>query len=157
MPDDLLRFVSGPPGYSPWWLVLGLILLALVIAWWTAVFVATMPSARLRRMSVVSGLHARVLRYRFARTAAALGRQHRDGELTDEQTAAALSRILRSFLHQATGQPAQYMHVRAIAAADLGAAAPLLEALGDARFDRASHADVDQLGSATEELIRTWR
>ncbi|BBX18834.1 hypothetical protein CRI77_01625 [Mycolicibacterium duvalii] len=157
MPDDLLRFVSGPPGYSPWWLVLGLALLLSVIFWYVAVFVATMPSARLRAIPAVRDLHARVLRYRFARTVASINRRHRDAELTDEQAGAALSRTLRSFLHQATGQRAQYMHVRAVADSELRAAAPLLDALGTARFDRSSTVDVGRLGRDTEELIRTWR
>ncbi|HEY9263923.1 MAG TPA: hypothetical protein VIQ11_04885, partial [Mycobacterium sp.] len=134
MPDDLLVFVGGPPGYDPRWLWLGLILLILVIAWYVTVFVATMPAARLRRMPVVRSVHSRVLRYRFARTVATITRRHRSGELSGEQTSAALSRTLRSFL-QATGTRAQYMQLRAVAASDLAVAAPLLSALGDARFD----------------------
>ena len=67
-----------------------------------------------------------------------------------------MSRTLRSFLHQATGERAQYMQLRAVAASDLAPAAPVLEALGEAQFDKASTADVGQLGEQTEELIRTW-
>ena len=33
MPDDLLEFVSGPPGYSPIWLWFGIALLILVGQW----------------------------------------------------------------------------------------------------------------------------
>lgn len=157
MPDDLLRFVSGPPGFSAWWLAIGIGLLLLVIVWYITVFVATMPSGRLRGIPVIRDMHAWVLRHRFARTAASISRRHRDGELTGEQAGAALSRTLRSFLHQATGQRAQYMHVGTIAASDLRAATPLLEALGEARFDRSSTLDADKLGRDTEELIRTWR
>ncbi|MGE2832828.1 hypothetical protein [Mycobacterium sp. SMC-4] len=157
MPDDLLRFVSGPPGYSVWWLVLGVLLLVLVAAWYVTVFVATMPSERLRRVPVIRDLHARVLRYRFARTVAAIRRRYDAGDLTDEQAGASLSRTLRSFLHQATGQRAQFMHVRAIADTELREAAPLLDALGAARFDRSATADVGRLARETEELIRSWR
>ncbi|PRC45010.1 hypothetical protein C6A85_97330 [Mycobacterium sp. ITM-2017-0098] len=156
MPDDLLKFVSGPPSYSLVWLWLGLALLVLVIAWYALVLVATMPSHRLRRIPGVMTLHARLLRHRFAKTVRAITGRHRAGDLSAEQASAALSCTLRSFLHQATGQRAQYMQLRAIAASDLAPAAPVLEALGVAQFDRDSAADVGRLGDQTEELIRTW-
>ncbi|OAN32529.1 hypothetical protein [Mycolicibacterium iranicum] len=156
MPDDLLEFVSGPPGYSLLWLWLGLALLVLVIAWYALVFVVTMPSDRLRRIPGVEDLHGRLLRQRFAKTVRTITQRHREGELSDEQASAALSCTLRSFLHQATGTRAQYMQLRAIAASDLAPAAPMLEALGSVQFDRSSTADVGQLGEETEELIRSW-
>ncbi|MEZ0342837.1 hypothetical protein ACAG25_22985 [Mycobacterium sp. pV006] len=157
MQDDLLRFVGGPPGYSPWWLVLGVLLLALVICWYATVFVATMPSQRLRRIPVIRDLHARVLRHRYERTVASIGRRHRAGELSDAQAGAELSSALRSFLHQATGQRAQYMHVRAIAMSENRTAAPLLDTLESARFDRTAEVDVARLADETGELIRSWR
>ena len=156
MPDDLLKFVSGPPSYSPVWLWLGLALLLLLIGWYALVLVATLPSERLRRIAGVRALHARLLRYRFAKTVSTITRRHRDGELSAEQAGAALSSTLRSFLHQATGERAQYMQLRTIAATDLAPAAPVLEALGEAQFDSESTADVSLLGEQTEELIRTW-
>ncbi len=156
MPDDLLEFVGGPPGYPSWWLWLGLVLLLLVIAWYAAVFVATMPAQRLRRIAVIRSVHARVLRHRFTRTVRSTTRRHRSGDLSKQQASAALSRTLRSFLHQATGTRAQYMQLRTVAASDLAAAAPLLSALGDAQFDTSSTADVGRLGDETEELIGSW-
>lgn len=156
MPDDLLEFVSGPPGYSAGWLWLGLALILALIVWYTAVFVATLPSHRLRTIPVVRHLHARVLRHRFTRTVRRITESHRGGELSDTAAGAALGRTLRSFLHQATGRRAQYMHVRTVAEGELAAAAPVLSALGDAQFNRASTADVDRLGEQTEEVIRAW-
>lgn len=156
MPDDLLRFVSGPPSYSLVWLWLGLALLLLVIAWYTLVLVATLPSHRLRRLPGIQATHARLLRYRFAKSVRTITDRHRAGDLSAEQASAALSCTLRSFLHQATGERAQYMQLRAVAASDLAPAAPVLEALGEAQFDRNATADVGSLGDQTEELIRTW-
>lgn len=156
MPDDLLRFVGAPPPYSSWWLWLGLALIVLVIAWYAAVLVATMPSARLRRLPVIRSMHARLLRYRYARTTREITRRHRAGELNAVQAGAALSRTLRSFLHQATGRRAQYMQLKAIAAGDLAPAAPVLESLAEVQFDRTSTADLDRLGADTEEVIRSW-
>ena len=67
-----------------------------------------------------------------------------------------MSHTVRSFLHQTTGVRAQYLHVDEIAAGTLAAAAPLIAALRDARFDTAADADPDRLGAQAEELIRSW-
>lgn len=156
MPDDLLRFVGGPPGYSLWWLWLGVALILAVSAWFTVIVVSTLPSRRLRTMPVVRDAHARLLRQRFAGRVRTILRQHRAGELTDVAASAALSRTLRSFLHQATGRRVQYMQLKDIAASDLAVAAPVLEALGDAQFSAAPTADIDTLGADTEGVIRSW-
>ena len=156
MPDDLLRFVSGPAPYSPWWLWLGLALVLLVIAWYVTIFVWTMPSEQLRRVPVIRTLHSAVLRRRFIRSIRRIDARHRAGELSRTEAGTQISRTLRSFLHQATGTPAQYMHVEAIVASDLAAAGPLFAELNDAQFDPGSPAKVSAMGEAAEELIRTW-
>lgn len=156
MPDDLLRFVGGPLPYSAAWLWLGLLLTTVVIAWYVGVFVWTLPSQRLRRLPAVRTVHGKLLRHRFARAVARIAARHRDGELTAAQAGAAMSRTLRSFLHQATGARAQYMHLDDIASGELAPAEPMLTALDDAQFNTASAVRVDEVGTATEELIRAW-
>lgn len=156
MPGDVLRFVSGPTPYSSWWLWLAVILLLIVILWYAAVFVATMPADRLRDIPALRDVHARLTRRRFAGGIRHIGERRRRGELSDEQAYDQMSHTLRSFLHQATGLRAQYLHVDEIAAGDLAPAAPLMAALRDARFDTAGSPDPDQLGAQAEELIRSW-
>ncbi|BBZ14679.1 hypothetical protein [Mycobacterium branderi] len=154
--DDLLRYVSGPLPFSPWWLWAAVCLIVAVIAWLTGVFVWTMPPARLRAMPVIGGLHGRLLRWRFARSVARICGQHRSGAISARQAAAAISRTLRSFLFLATGTRAQYLHVGDIASGDLASAGPLFEALGDIQFNAESRVDVGAVGRSTEELIRSW-
>jgi hypothetical protein len=156
VPDDLLRFIIGPTPYSSTWLWLGLLLLLLVIAWYAGVFVWTLPSEQLRRSPLVRLLHARVLRRKFVRTIGSIGREYRAGDLSAQQAGARISSTLRSFLHQATGTRAQYMHVDDIGAGDLAEAAPLIARLNDVQFNTASKVDVAEACAATEELIRTW-
>lgn len=156
MPDDLLEFVSGPPAYSTVWLWLGLGLLLAVLLWYATVFIATMPSRSLAAAPGLRNLHGQLLRYRYAKTADDVTRSFRGGDLTAAQAGAELSHTLRSFLHQATGAPAQYMQLRTLANGDLASAAPVLEALGSAQFDRSSTVDVGRLGDQTAELIRSW-
>ena len=156
MPDDLLRYVSGPMPYSPWWLWLGVVLLVGVIAWCAGIFVWTLPSHRLRRIPVVRSLHAALLRRRFTRTIRSVDKQYREGELSAAQACAQMSRTMRSFLHQATGTRAQYMHVDDITASPLATAAPLFSELNDAQFNTTSRVDVRKVGAAAEEMIRAW-
>jgi hypothetical protein len=156
VPDDLLHFVGGPMPYSPWWLWLGLLLFLLVIGWCAGVFVWTLPSHRLRRIPVVRSLHAALLRRRFTHAIRSVDKQYRAGELSAAQASAQMSRILRSFLHQATGTRAQYMHLDDITASPLAKAVPLFSELNDAQFNATSDVDVTAAGSAAEEMIRTW-
>lgn len=156
MPVDLLRYVSGPIPYSPWWLWLGVFMSVIVIVWYTGVFVWTLPSHRLRGIPVVRSLHGKLLRRRFTRTIRSVDRQYRAGELSAAQACARMSRTLRSFLHQATGTRAQYMHIDDIAASPLAKSAPLFSELNDAQFNTTSNVNVSHVGSAAEELIRTW-
>ena len=156
MPGDLLRFVGGPTPYSPWWLWLGVALIVVVIVWYTAVFVLTMPGGRLREVPALREVHARLTRRRFAGSIRHIRERRRRGEIADAAAYDQMSHALRTFLHQATGIRAQYLHVDEIATGDLAPAAPLLAALRDARFDATADADPDRLGTQTEELIRTW-
>ena len=128
-----------------------------VIAWYVGVFVWTLPAERLRSIPVDSSLCTRsCCGARFARTIRSIDERYRAGELSAAQAGRQMSRTLRSFLHQATGTRAQYMHVDDIKSSDLAEAAPLLAALNDAQFNTASPVDVSEVGSTAEELIRSW-
>ena len=156
MPDDLLRFVGGPSPYSAWWLWIALALLLVVIGWYAGVFVWTLPAERLRHIPVVRSAHAKLLRRRFARTIRSIDERYRAGDLTAGQAGAQMSRTLSSFLHQATGTRAQYMHVDDIRSSEIAEAAPLISALNDAQFNTASPVEVSRVGATAEELIRSW-
>lgn len=156
MRDELLRHVIGPTPYSSWWLWAAIALLLVLIVWYATVLVATLPSEKLRGRAVVGPLHARLLRYRYTRRIAGITADHDAGHTTDAEACAALSRTLRSFLHQATGVRAQYMQLEAIARSQVGAAAPVLAELGEARFGDTAGADVGHLAARALELVRTW-
>ncbi|BBZ09484.1 hypothetical protein MDOR_36530 [Mycolicibacterium doricum] len=156
MRDELLRHVIGPTPYWPWWLWTAVLLLVLVTAWFALVFIATLPSDRLRGRPVVGPVHARLLRRRYAARIADITADHEAGRMSAADACAAISRVLRSFLHQATGVRAQYMQIDALEGSSASAAAPVLADLGDARFTAAPPADVGQLGARAQELVRTW-
>jgi hypothetical protein len=97
-----------------------------------------------------------VLRRRFTGSIRNAVAGHRSGGLTAGDAGARISRTLRSFLHQRTGTPVQYMHVDAIMASELAAAGPVLAALNDLQFNAESREDITELADTAEELIRTW-
>ncbi|MCG5433997.1 hypothetical protein LV457_17130 [Mycobacterium sp. MYCO198283] len=156
MPDDLLRFVGGPPSYASLWLWLGIALLVVVVLWYAGVLVWTMPSRRLRALPVVRDAHARVLRERFARSVREAVERHRAGEWSAARASGAMSAAVRNFLYQRTGAPAPYLQLSDLPRAGLEAAQPVLSTLADGQFNDASRISVADAGAAAEELIRTW-
>ncbi|MBW0018851.1 MAG: hypothetical protein JO236_15070 [Mycobacterium sp.] len=156
MPDELLPHLFGPQSYSSWWLVWAVLLLVALTVWHASVFVWTLPAHRLRRLPLVRRLHAQLIRNRFARRVQHIADQYRAGRMSAPQACAAISRTLRSFLHQATGAPAQYLHVDDLAGNHLAAAASLLTRLGDAQFNAEARADVADVNIEAQELIRSW-
>jgi hypothetical protein len=156
MPGDLLRYLGGPAGLSWWWWVLAGLFTAAIIAWYAGVVVWTLPAPRLRAIPVIRDLHVRLLRRRFAGTVANIAEQYRAGAISGGNAAGAMSRTLRSFLQVATGARVQFMHIADIADnTELAPAAPVFTALNDAQFST-DHADVDRLGDATQQVIRSW-
>jgi hypothetical protein len=162
VPDDLLRQVFGPQPYSSWWPWWVVLLVTAVVSWYAVIFVWTLPSHRLRRIPVVWRVHARLIRNRFAGCVQRIGDEHRAGRMPAPAACAAISQTVRSFLHQATGERAQYLHVGALeyeAGGQLAAAAPLLTRLGDAQFNADAHVtevDVADVSARAQELIRSW-
>ena len=156
MPDDLLHHVFGPQSYSSWWLWWAVLLLLVVGAWYASIFVWTLPSRQLRRIPLARGVHARLIRYRFARCVRSISDEHDAGRMSAPAACAAISRTVRSFLHQVTGERAQYLQVGTIADGDLAAAAPLLIQLGDAQFNAEARVDVADVSARAQELIRSW-
>ncbi|MCW2651533.1 MAG: Uncharacterized protein JWR32_2509 [Mycobacterium sp.] len=156
MPGDLLRYVCGPSPYSWWWLVLGLVVVAAVIAWCAGVLVWTLPAERLRQMPLIGPVHALMIRRRFAHTIRTAIEGYRSGELSAPEAATVMRGTLRSFLALVTGSRAQYMHVGDMAAGNLAPAAQVFAALNDIQFNIASAVDLDAVADEAEELITSW-
>lgn len=156
MSDELIRFVSGPTPYSSWWLWLAVMLSVLLIGWYAAVFLFTMPGRRIRGLPVVRAARSELAKRRSIRAVRVIGERYRAGELAAEPAAAAISQEVRAYLHAATGTRAEYMQLNAIAAGALAPAAPVLTDLTDAQFNADSVVDVGAAADSAEELIHTW-
>ncbi|OBH63428.1 hypothetical protein [Mycobacterium sp. E2479] len=156
MPDDLLRHIFGPQPYSLCWLWLAAVLTIAVMAWYAGIVMWTLPSHRLRRIPIVRRMHGWLIRNRFARCVQRIAREHDAERMSAPTACAAISRTVRSFLHQATGARAQYLQINAIADGELAPAAPLLTQLGDAQFNAESRINVADMSAQAQELIRAW-
>lgn len=157
MPGDLLRYLAGPTGYSPWWWLLVGALALVVVFYYTGVYVWTAPPTWLRRHKVLGGLHRRLVARRFSRAVRVTTDAYRAGALSTAAAATAYARTLRAFLRVATGMPAAHLHVDTMAAGPLAPAAPLIAALDAVRFDTGRHGtDITALGTAVGEAIRSW-
>jgi hypothetical protein len=158
MPTDLLRYLAGPTAYAwVWWLLVAA-LIAAVAGWYAAVAVWTLPPRTLRAHKLLGPIHRRLLAERFTKSIRATTDAHRAGALTTRQALDAYTGTLRSFLRLATGEPSHVMQIPQLAAGPLAAAAPTVAAIDDSRFGgpEPAQVDVDRVGSAVEEVIRTW-
>lgn len=156
MPDDLLRFVSGPTSYSGWWLVAAVLLTLVVIGWYAGVFAFTARNRRVGDIAFVAATRHEWLRRRYMRAVRDVGDRYRARDITAAPAATAVSRELRAFLHRVSGAPAEYMQIDAIAAGALAPAVPVLTELADAQFNADSTRDVGALSDSVVELIRSW-
>lgn len=156
MSGDLLRYLSGPNPYSPWWSPLAGVLLVAVLGWLAGLIVWTLPPRQLRRIPGIRWVHAGVIRRRFAAAISATMAQHRTDDLSTAAAAAVMSRTLRSFLALASDSRAQYVHTRHLAAGELASAAPVLAAFEEARYNPGSLVDLASTAHAAEAVIRSW-
>jgi hypothetical protein len=135
---------------------LALLMVLVMILWYTCVFVFTMPDRRIRDLPLVGAARGELDRRRAARAVHEIGAQYRAGDLDAVAAGGAISGTLRGFLAQATGVRAQYMQLDDIAASEIAAAAPILAQLNDAQFNANSQVDVGHVGESAEEMIRSW-
>lgn len=156
VPDDLLRYVTGPQPYAQSWLWVAALCLAVLIIWYTAVFMLTTPGRRLPQVPVLSGARDQMIKRRTVRAIRTIALRHRRGELAPAPAGAALSGELRRFLHRITGLRAEYMQLGAIAHSELAPAAEVLADLVDAQFNASSTVDVGEVSNRAEELVRSW-
>ena len=156
MSGELVGFVIGPTPYSSWWVWLAALMLVVLIGWYAAVFVFTMPGRRIRGLPVIGAARSELIKRRSARAVRAIGERYRAGELAAAPAAAAVSREVRAFLHAATGVRAEYMQVDDIADGELASAAPVLAELVDAQFNADTIVDVGAASDSAEELIHSW-
>lgn len=153
MPDDLLRFVTGPAPLAWTWLWLPAALLVLLVGWYVTVIAMT---ASRERPGVVSRTRDALARRRFLGTVRQIRARLAAGEIDAATAGSELNRTLREFLQRATGEPVEYMQVTAMSQGEIASTATLFARLNDVRFNSRSDEDVRDLGAEAEEVIASW-
>lgn len=156
MPDDLLRFVTGPDPVPATWLWAAAALAVALIVWYAWLFAWTRPRTSERPPGMLARTRESVARRRFAREVRRIGERCERGEITAAAAGAELSTALRGFLQHVTGTPARYLQVDEMADGVLAPAAPILARINDVQFNDRSGEDARALSAATEELILSW-
>lgn len=155
MPDDLLRHLIDAPDATTGWIWSVVAIVAAVIAWYVALFWWTAPRRADRQPAIVTTARAALTRRRALRAITDARNRYRAGDLSASAAAAEVSRQVRLFLRDTTGEQVEYLQLPDIVGT-LAPAAPVLTDLTDAQFNLGTVVDVDAVADAAEELVRRW-
>jgi hypothetical protein len=145
-----------PVQYSPLWLVLGVLVIALVIGWYAFALVSTRrprepagaytgmaplaPPAREAYLRRIDDVH-----HRYATGAVAFSDAHHE-----------LSALVRSFAAEARGIRAQYMTLDDLRKTEHHGLAATVEALYPGAFSGTATGSIDEATARASELVRSW-
>jgi hypothetical protein len=147
----------GPLHYSPLWLWCGLALLALVAAWYVAVFAGTRtapPPGQGSARSTLTDLPA--LKAAYLQRIQDVDRAAAAGALDARTAHQQISLLLRGFVRDATGVDATRMTHQDLARHPLPAAAVVVEALYPAEFGPGPPPSVTASAAKAAAAVRAW-
>lgn len=157
MLDD--RGFFGPAQYERFvlYLVIGVVLIALVVAWY--VFVARYSRTRFPR-EVVEGRRApadiRLLKVKYAGMIDEVEGEFRAGRLTERAVASRLSLLLRFFAFESSGVDAHVMTLSDLRRAPLPAVTGAVEEFYPPAFREESPSDAAHAVQTAREVVRSW-
>jgi hypothetical protein len=145
-----------PVQYSPIWLVLGVLVVALVIAWYVFAILSTRPRPEPQRpSSVVPGLTPPMREAYLARIDD-VRRRYGDGGLAFSDAHHELSALVRRFAAEARGIRAQYMTLDDLRRTEHRELAATVESLYPGAFSGESRGSIDDATQRASELVRSW-
>jgi hypothetical protein len=144
-----------PVQYSGWWVLLALVLLALVIAWFVAVPLLT------RARPIVSEAAARaalapVVRANYLASIDGVVDSHRRGEVSSRTAHQRLSALVRGYVHESSGYPASAMTLGELRRLNLPGLTRAVERFYPAEFGTDDSASVDTSAAAARQVVQDW-
>lgn len=109
----------APVGYSRGWLVLGIALLLVCLAWVFWLFFTARKRSDVESVAGASESSTQALRESFLERLSIIEHQHGRGEITLRQCHRAISRTLREFAEAASGIPASKMTLQELRQTEL--------------------------------------
>ena len=158
MLDDTGFF--GPYQYQLWvlWLALGLLLLALVVAW--VVFVLRFSARRLppsaRRAAAAAAVDLPSVRLRYLGLIDEVQAESDAGRLGERAVHSRLSLLLRFFVHETAGADTHVMTLADLREADLPRVADAVEQWYPPAFAQQHPGDPDRAAETAREVVRSW-
>ena len=158
MLDDTGFF--GPYQYQLWvlWLALGLLLLALVVAWF--VFVLRFSARRLppsaRRAAADAAVDLPSVRLRYLGLIDEVQAESDAGRLGERAVHSRLSLLLRFFVHETAGADTHVMTLADLREADLPRVADAVEQWYPPAFAAQHPGDPRRAVDTAREVVRSW-
>jgi hypothetical protein len=153
MPGDNGFF--PPVQYSPWWGVIGGLLLLLVVAWFVVVPLLT------RARPVVSDADARaalapVVRARYVEAIEDVALEYQQTDMTAREAHQRLSALVRAFAHETSGYPASAMTLTELRRLGLPGLTGAVERFYPAEFGAGGQGSVPLAVDDARRVVLDW-
>lgn len=148
-----------PVQYAPWWMLLGLLLLALVVGWYIWVYMSTRaprPAAEPQPWQNAQMIHAPAVRERYLSMITETQRAHDSGALPYREAHHQLSLLLRSYVAERQGIQTIHMTLDDLKKTKLVPLSTAIEDLYPAAFGPEAHGSIDVAAEKARKLVREW-
>jgi hypothetical protein len=145
----------APVQYGPAWALIGLLLFALIVAWFVAVPLLT------RTRPVVSDAAARAAlapatRARYLDLITEVGHAHSRAELTGREAHQRLSSLVRGFVHESSGYPASSMTLAELRRLNLPGLTAAVERFYPEEFGTDGSTTVASSVQSAQAVVTDW-
>ncbi|MCU1544430.1 MAG: hypothetical protein JWM50_2295 [Microbacteriaceae bacterium] len=145
-----------PVQYSPLWLALGVLIIAVIIGWYLFALLSTRrapaPAAHLDGPRAFDP----PVREAYLRRIDDVNRRYAAGDVGFSDAHHELSALVRSFAAEARGIRAQYMTLDDLRRTEHHGLATTVEALYPGAFSGAATGSIDAATARASELVRSW-
>lgn len=144
-----------PVQYNLLWIVLGLVLLALVVAWFVAVPLLTRARPIVSEASARAAL-APVVRANYLGQIDEVAFAHQRGEISGRAAHQRLSALVRGYVHESSGYPASAMTLGELRRLNLPGLTGAVERFYPAEFGTDDTASVASSAASARRVVQDW-
>ncbi len=148
-----------PVQYQPWWALIGILILVVVVAWWVFVFVSTRRS-RVPAPPVVgppTGQEAERIRRRYLGLIDETRAAYASGDLHERDAFHQLSMIMRSYVEEREGTRTVTMTLKELRTTPLKPLSDAVARLYPGAFSPDSTSTVAQALDDARGLVASWK
>ncbi|MET0990468.1 MAG: hypothetical protein ABWY54_07465 [Glaciihabitans sp.] len=145
----------APVQYGPLWATIGLLVFALIIAWFIVVPLLTRPRPVISEATVRAAL-APATRARYLDLITEVGAAHARSELTAREAHQRLSALVRAFVHESSGYPASSMTLTELRSLNLPGLTAAVERFYPAEFGTRGDLRVPESVLSAQRVVADW-